>query len=100
MSNKVKHERRQIRAVVQELLPTTLNQELSQALYTNLLTHINKRLDDMAKTIKTTLEMIDERSKGSLDYVIRNASQVQPVALPESTPPAIDESEVVQNETN
>lgn len=99
---KVKHERRQIRAVVQEMLPQVFKQELTQEVYNRLSKEMNTKLNSLEKYIKDTLELLDKRSSDSLSYLVRNASIAQPLTPPEFASPAIEDSneEVAQNETN
>lgn len=75
MSKDVKLIRGQVRQVVQEVLPGLLNEEALQALTKKLTDEINLRLRHIESNVRDTLEAVDKRSKDSLSYLIRNATQ-------------------------
>ena len=77
-SKQVKDIRKQLRNVVQEMLPGVTSQEM----YVQLSKVINERLDQISKHINSTLETIDQRSKDVQTYVIRQSAQNQPVPQP------------------
>lgn len=74
MSGSIKELRKQLRNVVQGLLPEILTKELEEAVYKKLLSDMNARMDLIANNAKETLERIDERSRDVQSYVIRQSS--------------------------
>lgn len=75
MSSKdMKDLRKQLRSVVQELLPETL----IAAQYAELEKRITARLDQVAKDAKVTLHEMNTRHKDTLSSLIRQANAPAP----------------------
>lgn len=71
MSKAHKDLRKQLRNVVQEILPELLKKELSDAILTELLKHMNTRMDIIAANAQKSLADMDKKTKDVLSYVIR-----------------------------
>lgn len=70
MSNSnVKDIRKQVRNVVQEVLPGVMTQEM----YVKLLTSMNERMDALEAQVKAKMQEIEERSKDVQSYLIRSS---------------------------
>lgn len=83
MSDNPKVIRKQLRNVVQDLLPELLRHELQLALYTKLLNDINKRMDEIGTHAKEALEKMDKRSQDVQGYAVRQLSLIpSPVTAP------------------
>lgn len=78
----VKLIRKQIKNVLDTLLPSMLNEALATDIKEQLSKEFQLRLSVIEKSIKDSLEKIDQRSKDSLGYLIRQSTQAQSV-LPE-----------------
>jgi len=72
MSN-VKELRKQIRNVVQDLVPALLQAEVGEALRKDLSRQIQARLDVMMEEIRNTLRAIEDQSKDIQSYVVRQS---------------------------
>lgn len=70
-----KQVRNQVRNVARELLPDILEQELTGAIRKEVLAHVDKRLNEIAAHMKHVLDTIDQRSKDSQAYVIRQSAK-------------------------
>lgn len=70
MSNP-KELRKQLRNVVQDLLPELVASELGESIRKELSRQIQARLDIMVKEIQGTLQQIDQRSKDVQGYLVR-----------------------------
>lgn len=68
MSNSIKQLRGQVRQIVKELLSEVLNDELVQALRKDIYT----RLDAIDKHVKSTTQEMNDRTKETQSYVVRN----------------------------
>lgn len=77
--------RKQLRNVVQELLPQLVTDELKAAMHQQLAIEIQKRLDNVTKNVKETLDMIDQRSKDIQGYLVRQTSTSTAQQSPEVT---------------
>jgi hypothetical protein len=66
--------RKQLRNVVQEIMPLVLGNELVQEVKKSLEARIDARLEAVSKHIYETLTQIDERSKDIQTFLIRNAT--------------------------
>lgn len=64
--------RKQIKNVVQSLLPEVFNAETTKAMEKVLITRMDSRLAELTGKIQTALQTMDERSKDIQQYVIRN----------------------------
>lgn len=72
MSDKnLKDIRKQIRNVVQELLPALLQTEVFQSLYSNLQAQNRIQLEGIEKNIKDTLKDMNDRSKDVQSFIMR-----------------------------
>jgi predicted house-cleaning noncanonical NTP pyrophosphatase (MazG superfamily) len=71
MSNP-KELRKQLRNVVQELLPEVLNNEQYEALKK----HVDARVDKVEKFVKDTMHEINERHKDTMGYLVRQVTTV------------------------
>lgn len=80
MSEKnVKLIRKQIKNVVQSLLPEILASETIRGVEASVEARVNQRLDGITQTVKNTLDTIDQRSKDIQSYVLRgNDASVMP----------------------
>lgn len=73
MSDKnTKDLRKQLRAVVREILPEILTAELVTASHREYTAKLEERLDAISKHLTDTLTAIDQRSKDMQSYVVRN----------------------------
>lgn len=70
----IKKIRGQLRIIAQELLPELLTTELKSAMYDRLTAVITARLSAIEKDIRATMDEINNRSKETQDYIIRNTS--------------------------
>lgn len=90
MSNQAKMIRGQMRQIVKELLPDMVEKELRTALHEKLASEVQKRLDNVTKSVKEVLETIDQRSKEIQGYLVRQSSTPMPPAAqplaPEEAP--------------
>lgn len=73
MSNP-KELRKQLRNVVQELLPDLLNSEQHAVLKK----HIDLRISELEKHVKKVLADLDERHRDTMSYLVRNVSTSVP----------------------
>lgn len=78
MSNP-KELRKQLRNVVQDLLPDLIKSELGAAIHKSVSGIIQMRLDVMMKEIQNTLQTIDQRSKDVQGYLVRSTLKSAPV---------------------
>lgn len=70
--------RKQLRNIVQEILPLALNEELTAEMYTRISAEVNARMDRIEAHTKKTLEDMDQRAKDVQAYVIRTSAQNVP----------------------
>jgi hypothetical protein len=96
--NQMKELRKQLKNVVKEVLPEVLNEALVQELYKKLTETLQLQLDRVGKDVRTTLETIDQRSKDSLGYLVRQATTVAPPSVLDNTPPTPPEEEGTDEE--
>ena len=89
MSNEAKLLRKQLHNIVKELMPALLTEELKSVMYAELTRQLNTRVDTIAKTVKETLDKIDERSKDVLGYAVRQSA----------ISPNLPNKEIEKNET-
>lgn len=75
MSNPAKMLRSQLRQIVKEILPDLLTSEMKSALHEQLRVEVQKRLDNVTKNVKETLDTIDQRSKDVQSYLVRATTQ-------------------------
>lgn len=71
----VKVLRGQLRQIVQELLPSLVTAEVKAKMHEELRIEVNKRLDNVTKSVKDTLDTIDQRSKDIQGYLVRQTLQ-------------------------
>lgn len=69
--NNLKQIRGQLRQIVKDILPEVINKEQHEL----LAKQIKDRLDLIEKDIKKTLHEINNRSKDTMGYLVRQASQ-------------------------
>ena len=75
MSNStVKDIRKQIKNVVQDLLPGILQQELSKAVFEQVVSTLKVQLAAMENDVKTSLEDMQQRQKDVLGYLVRQST--------------------------
>ena len=74
MSNPAKDLRKQLRNVVQELLPLILSAEVNQNQFNQLSKVIDSRLTSLEKQVKDTLHEINERHKDTMSYLARSVT--------------------------
>jgi predicted transcriptional regulator len=72
---KVKDLRNQLRNVVKEILPELLSAELKSEMHQKFQVEVQKRLDNVTKNVKDTLDTIDQRSKDIQGYLVRATTQ-------------------------
>jgi hypothetical protein len=72
--------RKQLRNVVQELIPTLLQNELVAAVDKRLTELVKSRLDKVAEYVETQMKEVQDRQKDIQTYVVQN------VKTPDSTP--------------
>lgn len=84
MSQEAKLIRKQVRNVVQEILGEVLSAELKSALYADLDKKVMNKVEAIAKHIKSALDQIDERSKNTQDYVLRQGTMIPSQKLSEN----------------
>lgn len=73
MSDKnAKDIRKQVRNVVNEVLPSLLQTEVFSELYVKLQREMNARLDEIRRDVATALERMDSRSKDVQQYIINH----------------------------
>lgn len=82
MSNS-KELRKSLRNVVQDMLPSLMQSELGEAIRKDLSKQINMRLDLVVKEIQGTLQQIDQRSKDTQGYIVRQSLKPAPVIAEE-----------------
>ncbi len=82
----VKLIRKQLRNVVQELLPTLVTEEVKSEMHKKFEVEANQRLNNITETVKKTLDMIDQRSKDTQGYLVRQSSQAGPAQVGEISP--------------
>lgn len=82
MSNQAKVLRGQMRQVVQEILPELIQQELKTALYKKLAEDMTSRVKAIEDNVKAVLDQLDQRSKDTLDYLVRQSIQVPQMNVP------------------
>jgi hypothetical protein len=86
----IKTLRKQLRNVVQELMPEVLKTELATDLKTEVISNVTRQLNRIEKTIQDRLEVLDQRSKDTLGYLVRNTSSpemIKPGEVPPSDTP-------------
>lgn len=83
----IKALRGQVRMIVKEMLPEILNAELVRVIEQRLAQGLNTELTKIASTVKTTLDQVDQRSKDTQNYVVRNVGVPQ---APSTAQPVID----------
>lgn len=93
MSDKnVKELRKQLRIIVQEILPEVLTNELVATLSKQVTAKLEQRLDGISAHLIQAIKTIDDRSKDVQAYIIRNSSVPNPAVIsppvPENTPSA------------
>lgn len=72
MSDKNSKElRKQLRNVVQEIIPELLTRELCEAVYAKVRNDIMERLSGIDKQVTSTLEGINERAQNFQGFVMR-----------------------------
>lgn len=69
---KIKEIRGQVRIAVKEELPNVLTQELIAAQHKALAEDLHKRIDAIEKMLKDAVKVIDDRSKATVDYLMRS----------------------------
>lgn len=74
MSNDAKLLRKQLKNVGPEVLKEILSEELKSQLYKELARDIQLRLTQIESMVKSSLEEMNERSKTTLDYLVRQAA--------------------------
>jgi hypothetical protein len=67
--------RGQVRQIVKEILPAVLKDELLQAISKQLVANLTSKLTKIEENVKETLQAVDQRSKDSLSYLVRQASE-------------------------
>lgn len=77
--------RKQLRNVVQEILPEVLGGDL----FANLQKENSGRLDAITAEVRNTLKQLDDRSKAVQDYIMRQVELAQVPAKTEA--PAVTE---------
>lgn len=83
MSDKqVKLLRKQIRNVVQEILPGVLTQEMRNSIYEQLNSTLSTQLKQISDHVKSTLDAIDQRAKDLQSYAVRQSGVVAPPISP------------------
>ena len=75
MSKEIKQIRGQVRQIVKEILPEALQSELGSAIRRDVF----KQLDAAVKQIQEVLKQIDQRSKDTQGYLIRQTLKTKPV---------------------
>jgi len=81
----VKRIRKQLKNVVEDLLPQVLTVELIQASQRQLKADVDIKLDAIDKHVRETLKAIDDRSKDTLGYLLRNVSPATPAKTEENS---------------
>lgn len=76
MANPAKILRGQLRQIVKEILPDLLTAEMKSKMHEELRVEVQKRLDNVTKNVKETLDTIDQRSKDVQGYLVRQTTQV------------------------
>lgn len=76
----VKLIRKQLKNVVQTLLPSLVTEEMKSEMHAQLAKEVQQRLDNVTENVKSTLQMVDERSKDIQSYLIRQTTQPAEVA--------------------
>ena len=71
--------RKQLKNVVQAMLPDLINSELGESIRKDLSRQIQARLDVMMEEVRNTLKQIDERSKDIQGYLVRQTSNPMPL---------------------
>jgi len=74
MANQAKVLRSQLRQIVKEILPDLLSAELKSEIHKTLAVEVQKRLDNVTKNVKETLDTIDQRSKDIQGYLVRQTT--------------------------
>lgn len=74
MSNPQKDLRKQLRNVVQELLPEAMNKELHDALYKELCKTVTSYLERIQIEVREAMEKIEQRQKDTLSYLVRQVT--------------------------
>jgi hypothetical protein len=73
--------RKQLRNVVQGILPEMLHNELVKAVQDEATNMINKRVEALSQNLTKALENIDQRSKDVQSYLIRNTTAIPAAAV-------------------
>lgn len=66
--------RGQLRQIAKEILPDVLSQELKTELYKKIREEMTARINAIEENVKLTLEQLDQRSKDTLDYLVRQST--------------------------
>jgi hypothetical protein len=74
MGNEAKVIRGQVRQIAQELLPSILNQEFSQQIYSQLQKEITFKLEEIQAMVNTTLNDMNKRAQDVQAFMM---SQIQ-----------------------
>lgn len=82
----VKLIRKQIKNVVQGLLPSLLTSELMEAVYKRLSADMGARMDVIAKGAQETLKNIDDRQKDFQSMLLRSAAANSPEVPADAIP--------------
>lgn len=79
--------RKQIKNVVQSLLPEVFNAESIKTMERVLITRQDSRLSEITSKVQQALETMDQRSKDLQSYVVRNTGVIQAPNTEELNPP-------------
>lgn len=82
MSNPIKALRGQVRQIVKELLPDVLKTELLEVIKKELVADFTTKLTRIENNVKETLQAVDQRSKDSLSYLVRQSTEPSLIPIP------------------
>lgn len=68
--------RKQIRNVLQAEYPSILTADIAAAIEARVVATVTARLEKIAKDVEDTLKSINDRSKDTMGYLVRQASTV------------------------
>jgi len=71
--------RKQLRNVVQDLLPDLIKSEFGESVRKELHAQSHARLDELMKNVQAMLKQMDDRSKDIQGYLVRQSLKPAPV---------------------
>ena len=74
MSNPLKDLRKQLKNIVQDLLPSMLTEELHKAQYAKLSSELQARMDSVERHVKETMHEMNNRNKDVQSYLVRQVT--------------------------